>query len=59
MSKEITVKITIPEREYKEWASFQIDGIAAVRHELLRNFRDACLQNWISNAEVSVSDNGD
>lgn len=54
---EITVKITISESVYKDWSDYEVDGIAMVKQNLQKDFREACNKLGINDFEIEVDVN--
>lgn len=54
MDNEITIKITIPESEYKDWHDYDADDIATLKMNLRKGFSDACRKLYIRDFEIEV-----
>ena len=55
MKKEIEIKITIPEHEYKEWHNYE-HGIAEVMAELRTMLYRKLKQDYIENFDIEINE---
>lgn len=51
---EVTITITIPESEYKDWHDYDADDIATLKMNLRKEFSDACRRLYIRDFEIEV-----
>jgi hypothetical protein len=57
MPNEIEIKITIPEREYKQWNSFERGGAFEVQVELRKLISQRLRQDFIEDFEIELTPN--
>lgn len=54
--KEITIKITISEDEYKFWTNYENGGVNLVKTELKQDFIETCFKLGIKYNEIIVTE---
>jgi len=55
MSREIEIKITIPEHEYKQWHTYE-HGIAEVKQELRTMIYNRLKQDYIRSFNIEINE---
>ena len=53
---DIIVKITIPEREYKQWYEFETDGIEGVKEILKSDIRHRLKQDHVKEFDIEIEE---
>lgn len=51
---EIIIKITISEKEYKDWSDFEGGDVAKVKKTLIKDFREICENLGIDDCKIEV-----
>jgi hypothetical protein len=52
---KFTVEISVPESLYKQWGEYHSDGVAGVKMQLKKDFKDALARMWMSGCDVEIT----